>query len=108
MRGKTKPEWPKRVGKKLASIRRSLGLSQNEMLRLLGLDDKYLREEISAYERGVRIPPLNILLKYSKAARVWVNVLIDDELNLPNRIPSDVMSEGVQRTRCSKNKPPAK
>lgn len=97
MRGKTKPEWPKRVGKKLAAIRRSFGLSQNEMLRLLGLDDIYVREEISAYERGVRIPPLNILLKYSKVACVWVNVLIDDELDLPTALPSNQMHEGIKR-----------
>jgi transcriptional regulator with XRE-family HTH domain len=102
MRGKTKPEWPKRLGKKLATIRRSFGMSQNEMLRHLGLDDKYLREEISAYERGVRIPPLNVILRYSKAARVWVNVLIDDELDLPQRIPSEQMHGGVQRPRRHK------
>jgi transcriptional regulator with XRE-family HTH domain len=102
MRGKTKPEWPKRLGKKLATIRRSFGMSQNEMLRHLGLDDKYLREEISAYERGVRIPPLNVILRYSKAARVWVNVLIDDELDLPMKIPSKQMHEGRKRTHSNK------
>lgn len=102
MRGKTKPEWPKRLGKKLATIRRSFGMSQNEMLRHLGLDDKYLREEISAYERGVRIPPLNVILRYSKAARVWVNALIDDELDLPPSLPSNQMHEGVQRQQRSR------
>jgi transcriptional regulator with XRE-family HTH domain len=100
--GKTKPERPKYLGKKLASIRQSFGLSQNEMLRQLSLDDKYLREEISAYERGVRVPPLNVLLRYSIVARVWVNVLIDDSLALPTEIPSKQMNEGVARSRASK------
>lgn len=100
--GKTKPERPKYLGKKLASIRQSFGLSQNEMLRRLGLDDKYLREEISAYERGVRVPPLNVLLRYSLVARVWVNVLIDDSLALPAELPSKQMNEGVARSRASK------
>ena len=100
--GKTKPERPKYLGKKLALIRQSFGLSQNEMLRRLGLDDKYLREEISAYERGVRVPPLNVLLRYSLVARVWVNVLIDDSLALPAELPSKQMNEGVARSRASK------
>lgn len=100
--GKTKPERPKYLGKKLASIRQSFGLSQNEILRRLGLDDKYLREEISAYERGVRVPPLNVLLRYSLVARVWVNVLIDDSLALPAELPSKQMNEGVARSRVSK------
>lgn len=95
--GKAESEGPKRLGEKLASIRRSFALSQNEMLRLLSMGEKYLREEISAYERGVRTPPLHVLLKYSKLARVWVNVLIDDELDLPAKLPNDQMHEGVRR-----------
>ena len=94
---KGRHESPKRLGAKLLSIRESLGLSQNGMLSYLGIGEEYTREEISAYERGVRIPPLHILLKYSKAVRVWVNVLIDDELDLPTNLPSRRMHEGVPR-----------
>jgi transcriptional regulator with XRE-family HTH domain len=65
------------------------------MLRYLGVGEEYTREELSAYERGVRIPPLHVLLKYSKAVRVWVNVLIDDELDLPAELPTRRMHEGV-------------
>lgn len=97
--GKTLPERPKRLGPKLASIRRSFGLSQNEMLRRLALDHIYVREELSAYERGVRMPPLNVILSYSLTTRVWVNVLIDDSLDLPAEIPSEQMSEGVPRPK---------
>jgi transcriptional regulator with XRE-family HTH domain len=91
-------EGPKRLGVKLASIRRSLALSQSGMLRQLGISEEYTREEISAYERGVRTPPLHVLLKYSKVARVWVNVLIDDELDLPSHLPPERMHEGIPRT----------
>jgi transcriptional regulator with XRE-family HTH domain len=72
------------------------------MLRYLGIDGEYTREEISAYERGVRLPPLHVLLKYSKAARVWVNVLIDDGLDLPMRLPAQRMHEGVPRSTLGK------
>lgn len=99
---KAKNEGPKRLGKKLASIRTSFGLSQNEMLRWLRMDEEYTREEISAYERGVRVPPLHVLLRYSKAARVWVNVLIDDALDLPTKIPASRMSEGTTQPPLGK------
>lgn len=90
-------ENPKRLGAKLASVRSILGLSQGGMLRYLGIDKEYTREELSAYERGVRIPPLHVLLKYSKAVRVWVNVLIDDDLDLPMELPAQRMHEGISR-----------
>jgi transcriptional regulator with XRE-family HTH domain len=99
---KGRRENPKRLGAKLVSIRSSLALSQGEMLRYLGIDEEYTREEVSAYERGVRIPPLHILLKYSKAVRVWVNVLIDDGLDLPMELPAQQMHEGVPRTTLRK------
>ena len=49
-------ERPKRLGEKLGVIRKQLELSQNEMIRRLGLTGKLTREEVSAYERGVRAP----------------------------------------------------
>lgn len=101
---KGRQESPKRLGEKLASVRSILALSQSEMLRCLGIDEEYTREEISAYERGVRIPPLHVLLKYSKVARIWVNVLIDDELDLPKRLPPQRMHEGVPRHALGRRK----
>lgn len=99
---KGRQESPKRLGEKLVSIRSSLTLSQGEMLRHLGIDKEYTREEISAYERGVRTPPLHVLLKYSKVARVWVNVLIDDGLDLPTKLPAQRMHEGIPRSTLRK------
>lgn len=101
---KGRQESPKRLGAKLVLIRNSLALSQNQMLWHLGIDEEYTREEISAYERGVRMPPLHVLLKYSKAVRVWVNVLIDDELELPSELPSKQMHEGVPRHALKKRR----
>lgn len=94
---KGRQDSPKRLGEKLVSIRSSLALSQGEMLRYLGIEEEYTREEISAYERGTRTPPLHILLKYSKSVRVWVNVLIDDQLDLPTELPARQMHEGIPR-----------
>ena len=84
--GKGKRERPALLGRKLGEIRRRLGLSQNEMLRHLGLNDKLTREELSAYERGVREPSLLTLLRYSRSVGVSIEVLIDDEMALPAKL----------------------
>ena len=94
--GKGKRTRPLRLGKKLRIVRDRLRLSQNEMLRRLQLEDQFTRSEISAYERGVREPPLNVLLKYSEVARVWINAFADDQVELPTILPSAQMHSGVR------------
>jgi transcriptional regulator with XRE-family HTH domain len=94
----TRPR-PKRLGEKLTRIREGLGLSQNGMVRSLGFEDSVTRDYISAYERGVREPPLPVLLRYARAAGVWVDVLIDDQLDLPARLPATRTHRGVPHKR---------
>jgi transcriptional regulator with XRE-family HTH domain len=79
---------PKLLGQKLAKIRRQLELSQNGLIHRLGFSDVLVREEISAFERGVRVPPVLFLLEIARVANVSVETLIDDNLKLPNRLPS--------------------
>lgn len=78
---------PKRLGEKLREIRLALGLSQTEMLKRLGVEDKIWYTQISGYELGRRDPPLLILLEYARVAGVSTDVLIDDELDLPKKLP---------------------
>lgn len=78
---------PARLTEKLLQIRLGLGLSQNEMLAALGLKEKVYRSAVSGYELGRREPPLPILLKYARLAGISTDVLIDDELDLPKRLP---------------------
>lgn len=85
--GKSQRPRPERLAEKLTAVRHSLGLSQNEMLSRLGLADEFGRNYISAFELGVREPPLPVLLRYAQVAGVWVDVLIDDALNLPAKLP---------------------
>ena len=89
----------KRLAKKLRQIRTALGLSQNEMLRHLGLAEKMFQSRISSYELGTREPPLPVLLAYAKAANVYVDALIDNDLDLPEKIPSPTKSEGIRSSR---------
>lgn len=93
---------PMRLAEKLLSIRQALGLSQNGMLARLGLDEKLFRSAVSGYELGTREPPLPILLEYARATGVWLDVLVDDELDLPETMPARTKSEGIKRKSDSK------
>lgn len=73
---------------KLLEIRKKLGLSQNEIRSKPGFESISDRSVISGYERGEREPPAPILLAYARIANVYVDVLIDPELKLPEKIPN--------------------
>src|ERR687893_2372091 len=90
---------PARLAEKLRQIRLALGLSQSEMLSRLAVGELIDYTKISGYERGERVPPLPILLRYGEVAGVWVDVLINDDLDLPARLPSAKKHEGVRRRR---------
>jgi transcriptional regulator with XRE-family HTH domain len=79
---------PARLAEKLLQIRTALGLSQNEMLRRLGLEEEMTRGRISGYELGTREPSLPTLLRYARSAGLCVDDLIDDKLDLPRTIPA--------------------
>ncbi|MDT4898985.1 MAG: Helix-turn-helix domain [Acidobacteriota bacterium] len=85
----TKPRLkPERLASKLLQIRDALGLSQTEMLYRLGVEDIISYKQISKYETGKGEPMLIILLRYARLAGVSVDVLIDDELDLPAKLPA--------------------
>ena len=85
--GRVSREKPKRLAEKLLKIRIDLELSQNQMLEKLGLGEKVFRSAVSGYELGTREPTLPILLKYARLAGISTDVLIDDELDLPEKLP---------------------
>jgi transcriptional regulator with XRE-family HTH domain len=85
------------LGEKLLQIRNALDLTQEVMLRKLGMTDLIDRSAISDYENDTREPPLPVLLVYARAVNVYVDVLIDDELDLPVKLPARKKSEGVRR-----------
>jgi transcriptional regulator with XRE-family HTH domain len=92
------------LAQKLLHIRASMGLSQNQMLMRMGLQDELLREEISDFERNKRVPSLDVVLQYARAANVSVEALIDDDLNLPEKLPASPKSEGIRRKKSSRKK----
>ena len=86
--GKYPRRKQKRLPEKLLQIRLALGLSQNEVLRAIGAEDDLYRTNISNYELGEREPPLFVLLGYARIAGICLDVLVDDELDLPAKLPS--------------------
>jgi transcriptional regulator with XRE-family HTH domain len=83
--GSARPK-PKRLAEKLRQIRLALGLSQTEMLKRLGLEEGMKYARISEYETGQREPSLLTLLEYSRVAGIHMEVLADDEVDLPARL----------------------
>src|SRR4051794_21464893 len=97
--GKKVREKPDRLAEKLLHIRKTLGLSQNEMIRQMGLRYEIAQADISDYERGRREPPLKVLLEYARAANVYADVLIEDEFDLPEKLPTRRKSMGLKRKK---------
>jgi transcriptional regulator with XRE-family HTH domain len=108
--GKQTRKRPKRLPGKLYEIRQKLGLSQTEMVSRLGLSMEIERDYISKFERGTLEPTLWVLLQYARAVNVYVDVLIDNDLDLPEILPSLVKSEGDKSKSLKKysSKPAAK
>jgi transcriptional regulator with XRE-family HTH domain len=99
--GKANRPRPERLAEKLLTIRQKIdgGLSQNEMLRKLGLEDDLERDRISKYERDTLEPPWYVLLRYAKVANVYLEAIVDDHVDLPESLPSKKKSEGIKRQK---------
>lgn len=88
--GKRARVRPQRLAEKLTWIRTALGLSQSELLRRLEAEDQIDYTAISKYELGRNEPSLIILLQYARVAGLHVEDLINDKVDLPDRLPGRV------------------
>jgi transcriptional regulator with XRE-family HTH domain len=95
---------PARLADKLLQIRNAFGISQTEMLRKLQAEEQIDYTTISKYELGKNEPPLMILLQYARVAGVPTEVLIDDDLDLPAKLPGPTNHEEIRRTFASRRK----
>ena len=86
--GRASKRKPSRLAEKLLHVRLALGLSQNELIRRLELSDELMQASISGYELGTRTPPLHVLLRYAEVAGVCTDLLINDALDLPDKLPA--------------------
>ena len=70
---------PKHLAAKLLQIRHSLGLSQPQLAKVLGVQNY---TDISKYEHDKNEPPLAVLLAYSRTSGIPVERIIADNLTL--------------------------
>ena len=85
--GRKARQRPERLGEKLRAIRDALGLSQTGMVKRLDVEG-IVASQISEYETGKREPSLLILLQYSRLAGVHMEDLVDDQTDLPAKLPA--------------------
>lgn len=90
--GRSRRSLPQKLPQKLYCIRLYLELTQKQMVDLLktapfGFLDgiPIYPTHISEYERGLREPPLVVLLRYARLADVSTDILIDDFMLLPQQ-----------------------
>ena len=72
---------PRLLPQKLVLIRKHLNLSQSQIKESLHLSAA-ARPRVSEYENGKRTPPLEVVLGYSRLARVPMESLVDDNISV--------------------------
>ncbi len=87
---------PENLSEKLLQIRNALSLSQSELLRHLGLEEVMDYRRLSEFERGTTEPPLLVVLQYARVAGIHMEDLVDDELDLPAKLPGTVRYQGLK------------
>lgn len=103
MGGSPRPR-PNRLAEKLFQIRLGLGLTQAELFERLHYSHSSLFiSHISAFELGKREPPLPLLLRYARVAGIALEVLADDELDLPSHLLEKATA--AQTTRAAIGRP---
>lgn len=100
--GSARRPQPEQLPSKLLSIRRLLGLTQEQIAaRLAHLKPAPQPGLISRFEQGKREPSLFVLLEYARMAGVPMEMLVDDKVDLPQRLP---LSRSTQQKRTAKKK----
>lgn len=89
---------PKRLAAKLRQIRALLGLTQEQMSeQLKHIESPPQPGHISEFESGRREPSLLLLLALSRLAGVSMEVLADDELDLPKKLSIKSRGQSIRR-----------
>jgi transcriptional regulator with XRE-family HTH domain len=104
--GKAARSRPAELPAKLKRIREALGLTQKQMIARLGFS--FCRTSLSAFERGKLEPPFDVLLAYARAANIYVEALIDDQLELPDQLPCQRKSAGKPARKKQVKNPASK
>jgi transcriptional regulator with XRE-family HTH domain len=88
--GRTRRPQPKKLRKKLREIRLKKEFTQDEMakqLRKFGTERAVHSGYVADFESGKREPSLLVVLAYAKLIGISTDVLIDDDIDLPDKLP---------------------
>ena len=89
---------PKRLAPKLRQIRELLDLTQEQMAEhLKHIESPPQPGHISEFENGRREPSLLFLLAVARLAGFPMDALVDDEFDLPDRLPGNAGHKLVVR-----------
>ncbi len=87
--GQSRRPQPARLASKLRQVRALLGISQEQMAeRVKDVKSPPQPGHISEFESGKREPSLLVLIGYARLSGIPVDVLVDDEIDLPNKLSS--------------------
>jgi transcriptional regulator with XRE-family HTH domain len=85
--GTSRRPRPARLAAKLLEIRMKLGLTQAEMCEKLGdTGTRLYVGHIDDYEKDRRVPTLQVVLAYARATGVAMEVIVDDDIDLPKNL----------------------
>ena len=82
------------LARKLLAIRHALKLSQIQLVKAMGIDDQVYYARISEYESGRREPSLWMLLEYARIAGIHLEDIVNDYVELPDKLPGKVKHPG--------------
>lgn len=95
---------PHRLAEKLRQVRTSLGLSQTELHKRLGVEEDIPYTRISDYELDKNEPSLIVLLEYARIAGVHLEEIVDDRMELPSKLPGTVEYDVKNQARAKRRK----
>lgn len=108
--GRQRRARPRRLAAKLRQIRTSLGLTQEQMYERLGETNSALWPgHIGEFETDRREPNLLVILAYGRVMSItgggeFLETLLDDELDIPGKLPSDPKKATIRRKSNSTSK----
>ena len=95
---------PERLAEKLRQVRNTLGLSQAELHKRLGVEEDITYTRISDYELDKNEPSLIVLLEYARIAGVHLEEIVDDRMELPTKLPGTVKYDVKDHSRLKRRR----
>lgn len=77
----------KNLALKLKQIRESMGWSQKDLRENFGISE-VKNSAVSMWESGDRTPSIELLIKYAESANICLDILLNDNYELPAKLPS--------------------